>query len=112
MHKFSHMRGQILSSNKRNLFFRLGSDPKKLYSCDLMMEHFRKFGKFGLILAAVRLPVITADKGQTMNLDEISDIGADYNLEDLPFFTAESKNRYAKRMRDVIIDMDRLGYFS
>lgn len=43
---------------------RLGSDPDKLFSYEMMLEEFRKFGRFGLIIASAALPVTLKDNGQ------------------------------------------------
>lgn len=37
------------------LFSRLGSDPEKLFPFEMLMEHFRTFGKFGLYIYATLL---------------------------------------------------------
>lgn len=84
----------------------------------MMQEHFRRFGQFGLVLAMCLLPMITADRGQELNLDEMSDKFSDYKngstempeLEENPFVSTDSKSRFNKRMRGVVIDMARLGY--
>lgn len=91
--------------------FRLGSDPDKIFSYDLMMEHFRKYGKLALIFATVMLPVVTAEKGKELNLDvlasQCSD-GGGYSMDSI--MTEESKIKFHKRLRDVIVDVARLGY--
>lgn len=99
------------------LFSRLGSDPEALFPFDLMQEHFRKFGKFGLILAAMLLPMITADPDFGVNLDEFADQVSDYkdgkaelDMKDNPFLSEKSKMKLNKRLRGVAIDMVRLGY--
>lgn len=91
--------------------FRLGSDPDELFPYKTMLEHFRKFGKFGLVLAAVLLPVITQEKGTAVNLDDLStDIKNGAELDASLFMTDSSAKKCNKRLRDVVIDMDRLGY--
>lgn len=96
------------------LFFRLGSDPEKLFPFEMLMEHFHKFGKFGLILAAALLPLITADKGQELNLDDMSEQFSSYDgtseIPENPFVSNDSKVRFNERMRGVALDMVRLGY--
>lgn len=97
----------------------MGSDPEKLFSFDLMMEHFHKFGRFGLIAATALLPIITSDNKQEINLDEMADEYNNYiddtvekpKDEDMPtFVTKDSQEKFNKRMRGVVIDMVRLGY--
>lgn len=99
------------------LFSRLGSDPDTLFPFEMLMEHLHKFGKFGLILAAMLLPMITADPSFGVNLDEFADQVSDYKegkvemeMKDNPFLSENSKNKLHKRLRGVAIDMVRLGY--
>lgn len=77
-----------------------------------MLEHFRKFGKFGLVLAAILLPLLTKDSGKEVDLDGISDgvKTGEVNLDTNIFMTDSSTKRFNKRLRDVVIDMARLEY--
>lgn len=94
-----------------NFVFRLGSDPEKLFSFELMQNHFRKFGKFGMIMSTMLLPMITADDGSVVDMDELFEEvndGKDINMD--VFVSKASRNRLNKRLRDVIVDMIRLNY--
>lgn len=91
--------------------FRLGSDPDKIFSHDLMMEHFRKYGKLALIYGAAMLPIVTADKGKELNMDDLASECADgggFSMDAI--MSEESKIRFHKRLRDVIVDVARFGY--
>lgn len=91
--------------------FRLGSDPEKLFPRELMLEHFRKFARFGLILASMLLPMITTEQGNGINLDELAeDVEKGKKFEENVFVSEKSRNKFNERMRDVIIDMVRLNY--
>lgn len=84
----------------------MGSDPK-LFPYELMLEHFRKFGKFGLVLSTVLLPMITSEIGSGLDLDAIDQTGGtDAN----GFISQRSQIKLMERLRDVIIDMVRLEY--
>lgn len=91
--------------------FRLGSDAEKLFPYKLMLEHFRKFARFGLILANLLLPVVTTESGNGADLDEVSE---QYTNGRPPttniFITDKTRNNFEKRLRDVIVDMARLEY--
>lgn len=91
--------------------FRLGSDPK-LFTFELMQEHFRKFGKLGLVLSTVLLPMITSEEGSGLDLDGIGDSKAtnDDGPDSNNFISHGSHIKLMERLRDVIIDMVRLGY--
>lgn len=74
----------------------------------MMQDHFQKFGKLGLIFAMAILPVITADEGNGIDLDELSERT---DLDEFEFFISEnSRSKFNKRLRDVIVDMVQLGY--
>lgn len=93
----------------------MGSNPEKLFSYELMSQHLRKFGKFGLIMASTLLPTITSDFESEMNLDDTSS-NETCNNEELPnlinhpLVSKSSLIRFNKRVRDVAIDMVRLEY--
>ncbi|XP_055296577.1 uncharacterized protein LOC129565586 [Sitodiplosis mosellana] len=99
---------------------RLGSDPEKLFPFAVMLEHFRKYAKFGLVLSTVLLPMITTDRGNGLDLDELAvkfEKNKENNFEnkeDLDAFNSfisdNSRNKFNKRLRDVVGDMARLGY--
>lgn len=89
----------------------MGSDPEKLFPRKLMMEHLRKFAKFGLVLSTVLLPMITSESGCGLDLDGIekntlNSDGTDSNN----FISERSHEKLNQRLKDVIIDMVRLEY--
>lgn len=89
----------------------MGSNPDEIFSHDLMMEHFRKYGKIALIYAVVMLQVITAEKGKELNMDDLASQcidGGGFSMDAI--MTEESEIRFHKRLRDVIVDVARLGY--
>lgn len=89
----------------------MGSDPEKLFPYELMLKHFRKFAKFGLVLAIAMLPMITAESGTGINIDELCDDMKNGKEMDMDVFTTEkSVKKFHERLRGVIIDMDRLEY--
>lgn len=91
--------------------FRLGSDPEKLFPFELMQDHFQKFGKFGMIMAAMLLPMLTATGGHSVDIDSLCDgikEGKDIDAE--VFISDESRQRLVNRLRGVVIDMVHLGY--
>ena len=77
-----------------------------------MQEHFHKFGKIGLIFATAVLKVVTAEKGSAIDLDEAAkNMANNKSADDFDSFVSEkSREKFTKRMRDVVADMVRLGY--
>lgn len=102
----------------------MGSDANRLFPFHLMQEHFRKFGKFGLIMATALLPIITQECGSGFDLDVLAeqieemkakDFMKDDSkdaIQDFSFFNSSESARvkFHKRLRDVVIDMVRLEY--
>lgn len=89
----------------------MGSDPKKLFPFELMMEHFRKFARYGLLMATGILPMITADRGNVVDMDDLfNDINNGKEVDASVFITEASQLRLNKRLRDVVVDMVRLNY--
>lgn len=76
-----------------------------------MMEHFHKFAHFGLVLAAVLMPMLTSDGSNAIDLDKISDdVKNGTELDANVFISNKSLSKLNKRLRDVVIDMVRLEY--
>lgn len=94
-----------------NSIHRLGSDPNKLFPYELMLEHFQKYAKFGLILATVLLPMLTSDSGSGIDLDEVAgDVQNGKEMDANMFISNESQKRFNRRLKEVIVDMVRLEY--
>lgn len=74
-------------------FFRLGSDPDKLFPYTALQEHLRKFGKFGLANASFILPFL------------IQEHDSDGGFQPSPL-----SDVFKKRLRDIVADMYQLGY--
>lgn len=75
-----------------------------------MLEHFRKFAKFGLILATVLLPMLTAERGNTLDLDDIANKIKNGEKLDPDSYNSGKTAKYQKRLRGVVLDMMRLKY--
>lgn len=86
----------------------MGSDPLKLFPYDVMLEHFQKFGKFGLVMATMLLPRLTCEERSSPDLDEIFEKG---EMNGSIFITNDSTDTFNKQFRDLIVDMIRLNYF-
>lgn len=93
-------------------FFRLGSDPEKLFPFSLMQEQLRKCGTYGLVTALQVQPVLTSDQGSGVDLDEAAvSMTRDKDTKAFDsFMPKKSNDKFNKRMRGVVADMVRLGY--
>lgn len=79
-----------------------------------MMQHLRKVGKFGLIFATLLLPILTSDVGNSVDLDKAAEQNdteqKDKKTISSQFVTDESRIRFDKRLKDIVVDMERLNY--
>jgi hypothetical protein len=96
---------------------RLGSDPAKVFPRSVLDEHLKKFGKFGLAMAIMVLPIFTSNPEDTPDMDEIAekfkevqDNGGEFDQSELNFSSANTIGEYTKRMDGCFQDMYRLGY--
>lgn len=77
----------------------------------MMLDHLKKRGKYGFILATVLLPVITTETEYTLNLDKLGECAENGSLESGNMLISEkSLKKMHKRLRDIIDDMIRLEY--
>lgn len=89
----------------------MGSDPEKLYPFELMLKQFSKCGQFGLVLSTTLLPMITSEDGNGIDIDEIAEVIQNGKQVDQDVFISEnSRKKFLTRLREVVIDMVRLGY--
>lgn len=64
-----------------------------------------------MIMATMLLPMLTSDDGHVVDMDELCEkIKDGENVDAGVFISEESRQRFTKRLRDVIIDMVRLDY--
>lgn len=93
-------------------YSRLGSDPSKVFSYTAFQEQLQKYGKFGFIMAVMVLPVFTLEKEDVPNLDDVSErLQKGEGFDEKAFHSQKTDMVYSKRMRDVIFDMEKYGYF-
>lgn len=96
---------------------RLGSDPAKIFPREVLNQHLKRFGKFGLAMAIMVLPIFTSNPEDIPDMDRMAEKfkdaqenGEELNNEDLKFSSANTIGEYNKRMDGVFQDMYRLGY--
>lgn len=116
---FTELHSYIDALNALSFFFvffhypvvRLGSDPEQLFPFEMMQNHLRQFGRFGMIMATMLLPILTSDDGHAVDMDDMCEkIKNGIVVDGSEFVSDESRTRLAVRLRDVIIDMVRLDY--
>lgn len=99
-------------------FFRLGSDPQKVFPRHAFDDHLKRFGIFGLLMGICVIPIFTSQVEDIPDMDELArkfketaDAGEKPDVKDfINFSSSTSTNACNVRMRDVFIDMYNLGY--
>lgn len=92
---------------------RLGSDPEKLFPRKALDEQLQTFGRFGLLMAVMLLPVITTKSEDVPDLEEMAEkmeSGADVSEEVHNFRSESTEAIYREKMTGCCRDMVRLGY--
>ncbi|CAH1717920.1 unnamed protein product [Chironomus riparius] len=100
---------------------RLGSDPEKLFPRHAFDDHLKKFGKFGLIMGVLVLPVFTSDVDEVpdmdefvSNLNEVESTNEEDNNEAVSkgvcYVTTKTYPIYAERLLGVCEDLYNFGY--
>jgi hypothetical protein len=94
-----------------NFMRKLGSDPEKLYPETIFHEHLIKFGRFGLFMCCMLLPIITTRTEDVPNLDEMAEKVAQRDESSLDAFNSKNnEEEYKSKMSNVLRDMFEYGY--
>lgn len=91
----------------------LGSDPEKLFPRKALDEQLRRFGRFGLLMAVMILPVITTKGEDVPDLEEMAEkmeSGIDLSAEFNNFRSKDTEEVYRQKMAGCCRDMVQLGY--
>lgn len=75
------------------------------------MDQLQKFGKFGAFIAAMFLPMLTADADTVPDMDELAeDFKNGKDFDENLFRSESSEKRMLERLEGVWKDMVNLGY--
>lgn len=90
---------------------RLGSDVEKLFPYSALLDQLQQFGRFGAFIAAMFLPMLTADADAVPDMDALAeDVKNGKEFDENMFKSENSEKRLLARLKGVWQDMDRLGY--
>lgn len=100
------------------LLKRLGEDPEQLFSFEDLQKQLKKFGRFGLPMALMLVPMITTQTQDLPDMDKLAELMEEFKKGDQMSDEAkefmekgnESAKRVAARTHGVAIDMVRFGY--
>lgn len=93
---------------------KLGSDAEKLFSFDDLQNQLKKFGRYALIITPMLLNIITSKADDIPDLDNLAEEFKDKPIEEgmKAFINDAANDKFDARMRDVIQDVVRLGYYT
>ncbi|XP_055548778.1 uncharacterized protein LOC129732183 isoform X3 [Wyeomyia smithii] len=92
---------------------RLGSDPERLFPRKALDQQLKRFGRFGLLMAVMILPVITTKSEDVPDLEKMAEKmenGFDITEEANQFRSEETESTYRQKMSDCCRDMVQFGY--
>jgi len=92
---------------------KLGSDAEKIFSYDDFQDQLKKFGCYALITAPMLLNIITAKPDDIPDLDNMAEEFKDKSIEESmkAFMGNAPVEKFNSRIRDVVQDIVRLGYY-
>lgn len=97
---------------------RLGEDAEQLFPFEELQKQLKRFGRFGMPMALMLLPITTTQSKDLPDFDKLPEImeelkkGDQMNDAAKEFMAKSMENakRVGGRTREVAIDMVRLGY--
>lgn len=96
---------------------RLGSDPEKMFPRQAFEEQLKRFGRFGLLMAIMVLPIFTSKVEDTPDMDDLAEKFKESLTSGIPmdesvisFTTHKTQDAYNERMTGVFQDMYDLKY--
>ncbi len=92
---------------------KLGSDASKLFTFDDLQDQLKKFGCYALIIAPMLLHILTTKPDDIPDLDNLAEEYKDKSVEEgmKAFMTDSAIDKFNARIRDVVQDIIRLGYY-
>ncbi|KAG5677969.1 hypothetical protein PVAND_007681 [Polypedilum vanderplanki] len=103
----------VYFENLSEFIKRLNSDPEKLFPRSIFEHHLKKFGKFGLVMAIILVPMFTSSAEDIPEMDDVAD---EYQLSKeasgsvMNFTSSKTIGVYEKRMLGILQDMVEFGY--
>lgn len=86
------------------LYFSFDLEPENIFPFEALQEQLHKYGVFGMSIASTLLPMLTSDEDSCPDLDTLAE-----QIHD-PFAAENTREEFNRRMRDVVVDMNRLDY--
>lgn len=96
----------------------MGSNATELFPREVFDQHLHRYGKFGLTMAIMVLPIFTSKSDDIPDMDAMAekmqsaiDNGTQLDESEINFTSSKTVNVYNERMLGVFQDMYDLKYF-
>lgn len=103
---------RIYYESMSTIIRQLGSDPDGLITFGDLQDQFRKFSKFGVIMAPMLLKLIVSDPKNIVDMDKFAEnLGlSSAESKHIATFNDKTEHRYRERVTDVINDAFAYGW--
>lgn len=93
-------------------FFRLGSNPDKLFPYEALLDQLKQFGKYGTITGVILIAIFTADPETIPDLSDFSEKLNEYDgaIDNLLKVSEDKLEDFKTRICDLIEDSVQFGY--
>lgn len=100
---------RIYHNSLADLLNNLGGDAEKQFPFEALLHQLKKFGKFGVIVSVILIPILLTEDDDFPDLDAMAEEmeGKPNNFNET---FAANDEVYKKRMRGVLTDAIRYGY--
>lgn len=95
----------------------MGSNPEEVFPRIALDDQLKKFGKFGLAMAIMVLPIFTSQADDIPDMDAMAEKmkeslenGTEVSMDSMQFSSEKTIGVYNERMSGVFQDMYDLGY--
>ncbi|KAF2904585.1 hypothetical protein ILUMI_01583 [Ignelater luminosus] len=79
----------------------MGSDPKKLFPHHILKEHWKKYARYGLIVAATAMYAALTEEEKAVDLAELAE--SEGNISNALNYKIKHVDEYNKRMENLIL---------
>lgn len=86
----------------------LGSEPEELFPYQAFLEQWKKYSKYGLMMALVILRLMLCESDESPDLADLVEPGK--NAEESWDYSIRNVDQYNSRIRDLVLFMHDNGY--
>ena len=103
---------EIYYESLRKFLTLLGGDAETQFPFSVLKDHLTKLGKFGIIMAALAIPMLTTKNEELPDMDYMAEnMGKDPKvINEMMAQMAASNKNYEERMRASVLDAISYGY--